>query len=57
MVAFFFSELTGPVTGSKSVAMRKQAGETITSSSLFQPEVPLGLVSPQTRLPDPLRES
>jgi len=29
----------------------------LTSWSLFQPEVLLGLVSPQTRLPDPLRES
>ena len=26
MVAFFVSELTGPVTGSKSVALLKQAG-------------------------------
>jgi hypothetical protein len=27
-VAFSFCELTGPVTGSKSVALLKQAGET-----------------------------
>jgi hypothetical protein len=32
---FFLCELTGPVTGSKSVALRKQAGETLHLRNFF----------------------
>src|SRR5688572_33451894 len=35
MVALTFCELTGPVTGSKSVALRKQAGETLRLRHFF----------------------
>jgi len=35
MVAFSSCELTGPVTGSKSVALRKQAGETLRLRNFF----------------------
>ena len=35
MVAFTSCELTGPVTGSKSVALRKQAGETLRLRNFF----------------------
>ena len=35
MVAFSLCELTGPVTGSKSVALLKQAGETLHLRDLF----------------------
>ena len=35
MVAFSLCELTGPVTGSKSVALQMQAGETLHLRDLF----------------------
>ena len=35
MVAFSYCELTGPVTGSKSVALQKQAGETLHLRDFF----------------------
>jgi hypothetical protein len=35
MVAFFLCELTGPVTGSKSVALLRKAGETLHLRNLF----------------------